>query len=185
MRSLATLIIVLCVARLSLQAQREQPAPPPTTLEDAKADLQSLFEQYGQIDEDQTWSFTTDDTIRTVRNELEESPILRNLEDWSFLTPDPCTIWLTSVKGAIKSTYKIPLAKLTAHFLPFSSCPVCSGYIDLGTVENQRAIKEFTIYSFGSYRLANINDLFVGLSSERLIKQAADDLVVGIKACHQ
>jgi hypothetical protein len=157
------------------------------TLKDAKAELKELFDQYGQVDDGSTWSYLTSDKVTELKGAAENVDGLKD-EDLSFFdADDECALWLSNDQSP--TAYMIPLGKLRASIDVGAQCEGnCSAEMILHTKDNERAIKQIrgvrnaqgVIWRFN---LTNENEAAPGLSGQRPLDKAINDVRVGIKAC--
>lgn len=195
MRWLMVIVLVsfLCPApsTLALHAAPLQTISPSTStmsLSEAISDLTDLFARFGKLDQGITWEVVSDKKIAEIKGIFAKTKELRDLEDWSFIDTDDCSLWLSNDNKGLH-LYKIPLAKLrTASLTAESECGECEALMELRTISNEHAIKHLTLFDFGgqlnaNYALADENFILLSMSGKRPLADAANDLKVAVKAC--
>ena len=160
--------------------------PPQKSAADALSELQQLFDRYGETDQAGRWGVASDEDITKARKIAESDPQLKDMEDWSFLESEDCSLWLTQAFSDQVSLYKIPLGKLKTPIHTYSKCDQCDGTLLLGTEDNEKAIiTTLVTYSPRWISVTHENSVDPAFSSLRRADQAAADLSILIPSCRQ
>jgi hypothetical protein len=190
LRMVTAAIVGVCIAAALLLSGEARVLAKPFTEpgqkspSDALKELSGLLDRFGETDGNGIWKVVNEAKLAEVRKVAENNDALKNLEDWSYLKTEDCSLWLSDSFSDKWTLYEIPLGKIKTPIKTFSKCDECDGTLYLQTEDNEKAIVT-TVFQENPTWISVTDENFVypALSSLKRANQAAVDLSIAIRSC--